>query len=368
MGTQPTDGRQARSHPGKEMAMSINLIEMLSGSIGKEVIGQASKFLGESEASTGSAVGSLLPALLGSMSQKASTTSGAADLFKMVTGSNIDTGLLGSLGGLLSGGEKTNALLSLGGTLASSLFGGDKVGGIAKALASLAGIKPSSATSLLTMVLPLGLSFVKKHILDNKMDAGGLAGLLRDQKVHLDRIGIDKGLASAIGLAPAAAAAVRPEPAPARKSGLGRLLPWIIGAIALLSLLKFMNKPTPPPPPPPPPVSAPAPVVATLPASVYFETAKFDLDAEAMAKISAAAQAIKKDNLKIEITGYTDKRGDLAANEKLAKERAVAVKNALVAAGVAESSVTMAKPFFVEAGAPGADADARRVDIKKSGM
>ena len=350
--------------------MSINLIEMLSGSIGKEVIGQASKFLGESEASTGSAVGSLLPALLGSMSQKASTTSGAADLFKMVTGPNIDTGLLGSLGGLLSGGEKTNALLSLGGTLASSFFGGDKVGGIAKALASLAGIKPSSATSLLAMVLPLGLSFVKKHILDNKMDAGGLAGLLRDQKVHLDRIGIDKGLASAFGLAPAAAAAVRPEPAPVRKSGLGRLLPWIIGAIALLSLLKFMNKPTPPPPPPPPPVSAPAPAPAAviLPVSVYFETAKFDLDAEAGAKISAAAEAIKKDNLKIEITGYTDKRGDLAANEQLAKDRAVAVKNALVAAGVAESSVTMAKPFFVEAGAPGADADARRVDIKKSGM
>jgi len=133
--------------------------------------------------------------------------------------------------------------------------------------------------------------------------------------------------------------------------------------------VKFLNKPTPPPPPPPPPppASAPAPVPApavTLPVSVYFETGKYAFDAEANAKIASAAAAIKQGGLKAEITGYTDRRGDLATNEKLAKDRATAVKDALVAAGVPEASLTMAKPFFVEAGAPGADADARRVDIK----
>lgn len=348
--------------------MNINLVALLSSSLGKEVVGQASKYLGESEASISKAVGSLLPALLGSMSQKASAPAGATDLFKLVTGPDIDTGLLGDLSGLLSGGEKTNALFSLGGALASKLVGGERVGGITRELTTLADIKPSSATSLLGLVLPLVSASLKKHLLDNKLDAGGLAGLLRDQKAHLGSVGLDRGLASAFGLAPAAAAAaVRPPPAPVRASGVARLLSWIIGAIVLLSLAKFLGKPPAPPSPPSPPpsASAPAPAAVPFPVSVYFDTAGNVLNAEANARIGAAAEVIRKGDLKVEITGYADRRGDQAANEQFAKDRALAVKIALVAAGVPETSVTLAKPIFVEAGAPGADADTRRVDIGK---
>ena len=65
------------------------------------------------------------------------------------------------------------------------------------------------------------------------------------------------------------------------------------------------------------------------------------------------------------ITGYTDKTGDAARNEALAKSRAGAVRDALMAAGVPEASIEMKPPLFVEVGAGTSDAEARRVEITK---
>ena len=83
------------------------------------------------------------------------------------------------------------------------------------------------------------------------------------------------------------------------------------------------------------------------------------------ATITAAAEAIKKDSAKVALTGYTDKTGDVAKNEELAKSRALAVRDALKAAGVAEGNIEMRPPVFVEAGTGGADQEARRVEINK---
>ena len=74
---------------------------------------------------------------------------------------------------------------------------------------------------------------------------------------------------------------------------------------------------------------------------------------------------IKKDGLKVTVTGYTDKTGDVAKNEELAKSRASAVRDALKAAGVDEANIEMKPPMFVEVGAAGGDAEARRVEINK---
>ena len=55
----------------------------------------------------------------------------------------------------------------------------------------------------------------------------------------------------------------------------------------------------------------------------------------------------------------------MAKNEELAKSRASAVRDALKAAGVAEANIEMKPPMFVEVGAAGGDAEARRVEINK---
>jgi outer membrane protein OmpA-like peptidoglycan-associated protein len=65
--------------------------------------------------------------------------------------------------------------------------------------------------------------------------------------------------------------------------------------------------------------------------------------------------------MKINITGYTDPTGDPAKNAELAKERAKAVRNALLAAGVADASITLQPPANITGG--GAGMEARRVEI-----
>ena len=102
-----------------------------------------------------------------------------------------------------------------------------------------------------------------------------------------------------------------------------------------------------------------------MPAKVYFDVGAAAVGADGGKTITAVADMIKKDNLKVTLTGYTDKTGDVAKNEELAKNRAAAVRDALKAAGVAEANVEMKPPMFVETGAGASDAEARRVEITK---
>ena len=100
------------------------------------------------------------------------------------------------------------------------------------------------------------------------------------------------------------------------------------------------------------------------PVKVYFDTGKAMTGAEGDAAIKAVAAALAATaSAKVAITGFTDKTGNAEANTKLAKDRAVGVRDALKAAGVAEDRISMQPPVFVEAGKDGKDNEARRVDI-----
>jgi hypothetical protein len=177
--------------------MAVNLLEMLQGSVGPTLAREASRYLGESETATRSAVGAALPALLAGLAQQGSTSSGAAELFRTLTGSRIDTGFMNNLGGMLAGGDKS--VLSLGGTLLSSLFG-DRTGAMTSAISSISGMKSSSVSTLLALAAPAVLSFLKSYLLQNKLDVGGLASLLGGQREHL-RSALDDRITSALGFA-----------------------------------------------------------------------------------------------------------------------------------------------------------------------
>jgi K(+)-stimulated pyrophosphate-energized sodium pump len=120
------------------------------------------------------------------------------------------------------------------------------------------------------------------------------------------------------------------------------------------------------PAPAPAPAATAAPAAAfNWPAKIYFATGKNDLaDAGKATVQSVAKQLAANAGAKVGITGYTDKTGNTDANSKLAKDRAVGVRDALKAAGVTEDRITMQPPVFVEAGKDGVDQEARRVEIK----
>lgn len=92
----------------------------------------------------------------------------------------------------------------------------------------------------------------------------------------------------------------------------------------------------------------------------YFASGKSDLAAggnDALADIVHGVHAGKK----VLISGFHDATGDAAANAELAKQRALKVRDALTALGVAQDSVELKKPE--QTLATGSDAEARRVEV-----
>lgn len=92
----------------------------------------------------------------------------------------------------------------------------------------------------------------------------------------------------------------------------------------------------------------------------YFASGKAELAPGAVAALGdaiAAAQSGKR----LVLSGYHDATGDPALNAELAKQRALAVRDALVGAGVAESSLELKKPEVAVGN--GNDAEARRVEV-----
>ncbi|HEY5861758.1 MAG TPA: DUF937 domain-containing protein, partial [Casimicrobiaceae bacterium] len=344
--------------------MTTNLLSLAQSVMGSDFSSLASQFLGESPGATQGALTSLLPAVLGGVAQKGATPDGATDLMGLINRSNLDVGSLGNIAGLFGGGSGgANALMKAGTSLVPALFG-DKSGALISALSSASGVKSSTASNLVAMVVPIVLMLIKKLIGEKGLNASSLSSLLAGQGPNLQGA-LDSRLTSALGfpnpsaflgtlgstaadtarrtgaaIAGSAATAGHAGPAAgtaavaASKSGLQRWLPWIIGAIILGLLWWMMMAPKAPAPVPPkavataPTPAAPAPAAAAMagfPAKVYFDTGSAAVGADGAKVITGAADAIKKDGLKVALTGYTDKTGDTAKNEELAKSRAVAV-------------------------------------------
>jgi outer membrane protein OmpA-like peptidoglycan-associated protein len=98
---------------------------------------------------------------------------------------------------------------------------------------------------------------------------------------------------------------------------------------------------TPPPPavlPPPPP---PPHVEAQRSFQVFFDFNKSDITAAAAKVIRAAADNVKAGNVtQILVTGHTDTVGSAQYNQGLSERRAAAVKERLIADGVADGEIT----------------------------
>jgi len=233
----------------------------------------------------------------------------------------------------------------------------------------------------------LVLTWLKKVIGDKGLNARSLSTLLAGQAPNLKGT-VDSRITSALGFSSPAAflgglerqttdtaqragatiAGGAAAATAAARSPFTRVLPGLIAAVVLFVLWNLMmGKPT--------PLPANAPVVSIsgtnsttaaatfLPAKVYFDVGAAAIGADSSAEIAVVAEAVKKSNVRVTVTGYTDRTGDLAQNQELARSRAAGVRDALKAAGVAETSIEIKEPMLVEVGAAGADAQARHVEI-----
>jgi len=105
-----------------------------------------------------------------------------------------------------------------------------------------------------------------------------------------------------------------------------------------------------------------AAAAAPLLARVLFDTGVSALPADAAKTLAPVIEAATRSaGIRLAVSGFHDKTGDPEKNAELAKERAIAVRDALVAAGVPLDRVELSKPQVTEGGAD--DTLARRVDI-----
>jgi cytochrome c oxidase subunit 2 len=108
------------------------------------------------------------------------------------------------------------------------------------------------------------------------------------------------------------------------------------------------------------PPAAPA-AAAPIVAKVYFDSGATALPADAAAALQPVADAARtRAEARIAISGFHDKTGNPEQNAELAKKRAFAVRDALVAAGIAETRIELRKPEETEG--DGNDREARRVE------
>ena len=261
--------------------MSANLFDMFKDAVGGTLVNKASAMLGESEATTSSALGAILPALMGSMVNKGASESGATGILDFLKGGNFDGGLLNNVGDVLSGGDETKGLLASGAGILKFLVG-DKLGSLVDLVSGSSGMKTGSTNTMMKMVGPLLMSVVGKFVKDKALDALGLKNLFASQASEIqkrlpsgfgDLLGLG-GLgnlgsmaSSALGSATAsvgntksrvseaagsmAAATTATASATASKAadtaksaggGLSKILPWLALALGALGILWWISK------------------------------------------------------------------------------------------------------------------------------
>lgn len=368
-----------------------NLLDSVREYVSPELIAQAAKLLGENETGISKALGGLAPTILSGLIHKAGDAGAMAAAFNAL--SKFDHGILGQLGGLLGSGNLAhNDPKDAAGQFVGSLLG-DKVPGVLNAIAAFAGIKSSSASSLLGVAGPLVMGLLGKRISSEGLNLSGLANLLLQEKDHILGV-LPAGVGALLGFAEGGASrgGGTVESAEVSKSNGTNWLWPLLGVIALgLSIMYFMKNCR---APKAPEVKAPeVPVVdsaaikaaaaaakiftkklssgieikgnangieskliafvedATKPVDkttwfsfdrLTFKTGSADIDMDKskdqLTNIYQIMKAFPK--LKLKVGGYTDNVGNEANNMKLSLARARATVAALEAMGVAKGRLS----------------------------
>jgi hypothetical protein len=240
----------------------VNIVELIKGQLGDDVLGKLGSLIGESEDKTRSAVGAAVPGLLAILAQLASTSGGADKVINSLK--QVDPTPDGGFGDILAG-PKAPEVQEKGSSLINILLGSAALPVILKLLSKFSGIAAGSAKGLLGYLMPVILSMLAKQLTGGgrALTPQGLSSFFAEQK---DNIG--SALPSGFSLADipglgAVSAAPRAVSGPAAAEG--GLPSWLLPLVGLglLGLIAwwFLGQPTEPTivnPPGAAPTAAPA--------------------------------------------------------------------------------------------------------------
>ena len=360
----------------------MTLMDSLRNLVTPDLLARASSLLGEPEGGTSRALGAAFPTILAALMSKSGDGGAMRQIMDLLGDRTIDANIARNPASLLAGGGLAKSpIVDVGSRFLSTLFGSN-TSGVASALADHAGIKQSSASTLLGLAAPLVMAVLGDRVRREGLSASGLMNLLSSERSNILR-DIPASLGRYVGLGSAPRAAAE---ATAYHADRHRSRAWIPAALAGLLLLgglwalSRMREPERIASLPPQPQRL-APAVVTdvdtgqftrklpnayeikAPATgierqivvfledpsknvesvtwfnfdrLLFETGSATLKPESKVQLKNVAEIMKAyPDVKAKIGGYTDNVGDPSSNLKLSQDRATAVVTELVALGVA---------------------------------
>lgn len=243
------------------------LVDSLMGLVGPQVISALSSRVGESESAVRGGLQSSAATLLGSMASKAGDTGLMGQLFNMVTGTGTQ-GMLGNLTSLASSGP-SGVVGELGSKFLGTLLGNQQSAAV-DAISKSAGMRSSSASSILAMAAPLVMGFLGQRAKEGGLNPASFANMLSAELPSLKAMlpaglgSIVTGLGSAVGAAAGVGSAAMSSAGSAASSTLRStasvassavntaadagssasrwVMPLLLGALALGGIYWFMNR------------------------------------------------------------------------------------------------------------------------------
>ena len=377
--------------------MSQNILDAVLQHISPAVIEKLIGNLGDESQQISDTITAAVPAVLNGILQKSTTTAGLGSILHAAREAHNDN-VLGSLTDLFAG---SGNLTHKAGSFLEGLFG-ENEHNVYQAISDATGAKQSSVGSIFRIVGPILLAVLGKRVADNKMDNKGFAHHLLGIVPALSALlpaalswsklkmkqpdelkhGLEAVQYTLSGDQGPHAVPFEAKPQEKEKSGMGWLLPLLLGLATVAALWWFLGRDkggevkqevaTQLPdmiPVPDSAVKSPAtlPDGTELPYSkgtmeykllefmadqsrpagedvwFDFDDVSFDFNSATINALSDAqlqniASIFKAyPNMKAKIGGYTDKVGEDAANLKLSQERADAILAELKKFGVADA-------------------------------
>lgn len=178
--------------------MSIDLMGMFKDQFGDLLVKKGGEFLGESRDTTQSAMGAILPGILGGLVKRGETEKDAQGILDFLSDNKHDGGILDNISDLFVDDKKRDGLMETGSSTSKFLMG-DKLDGLLDLVMRVSGLGRSASSSLFKMVAPLFMGFLGKYIKNKGLDAGGLVRLLSGQHQSL-KAAAPSGLDGLLGL------------------------------------------------------------------------------------------------------------------------------------------------------------------------
>ena len=159
----------------------MNLFANLTTVLNSDVLARIATYIDEPPEKTSKAINGLVYTIVGGLMKRTTSEIGVNQLYNHIQKGRYDGGLTENLATVLRDPNQTNSLIMQGNDVISHLLPAMK-SSIGSMISGYAGIRNSSAISLLGLTTTIVLQVLGKQVKDQKLDADGLASSLFSER------------------------------------------------------------------------------------------------------------------------------------------------------------------------------------------